>query len=110
MRARDELRMRPMAGPRRRRATSTRARGNGSKGGNKKAPLKRFTAVLRRESSGYVAFCPEMGVASEGRTIEKATARLKESVELLLGCSEPRELRRRLREEVLVTHFELDCG
>jgi hypothetical protein len=66
--------------------------------------------VLQREDAGYVALCPEMGIASEGRTVEIATARLKESVALLLGCTTPKELRRRLREDVLVTSFEVDCG
>lgn len=45
---------------------------------------KKFTAVLYREDDLYVAECPEVGTASQGRTIEEALANLKEATALYL--------------------------
>ena len=45
---------------------------------------KKFTAVLTREEEWYVAHCVELGVVSQGKTIEEAQANLKEAVELYL--------------------------
>jgi predicted RNase H-like HicB family nuclease len=45
---------------------------------------KRFTAVITREEKWYVAHCVELGVVSQGKTIEEAQANLKEAVELYI--------------------------
>lgn len=44
----------------------------------------RFTAIITREKKWYVAHCVELGVVSQGKTIEEAQANLKEAVELYL--------------------------
>jgi len=46
--------------------------------------IKKFTAVITKEEKWYVAHCLELGVVSQGRTIEEAQANLKEAVELYL--------------------------
>jgi predicted RNase H-like HicB family nuclease len=43
-----------------------------------------LTAVIHREDNWYVAECPEVGTVSQGETIEKAVANLKEATELYL--------------------------
>lgn len=43
-----------------------------------------FTAVIYKEDDLYVAECPEVGTASQGRTIEEAIANLKEATDLYL--------------------------
>ncbi len=43
-----------------------------------------YTAVLHQEDHWYVAECPEVGVVSQGNTIEEAVANLKEATELYL--------------------------
>ena len=45
---------------------------------------KRLTAVLNKEDDWYVAHCVELGVVSQGKTIEEAQANLKEAVELYI--------------------------
>lgn len=45
---------------------------------------KRFTAIITREEKWYVAHCLELGVVSQGKTVEEAKANLKEAVELYL--------------------------
>jgi predicted RNase H-like HicB family nuclease len=39
-----------------------------------------YTAIIEKEGSGYVALCPELDVASQGNSVEEATANLKEIV------------------------------
>ena len=43
-----------------------------------------LSAVVRREGRLYVALCPELDVASQGKSIEEALANLKEALELYL--------------------------
>jgi predicted RNase H-like HicB family nuclease len=65
-----------------------------------------FTAILEKEGDLFVALCPELDIASQGVTVEEATANLKEAVELFLECADPEEVRQRLHSEVFVTRFE----
>lgn len=57
----------------------------------------RFTAILEREGDLFVALCPDLDVASQGATVEEATANLREAVELFLECADPEEIQDRLR-------------
>ena len=67
---------------------------------------KTFTAILEKEDDMYVALCPELDVASQGATVEEATANLREAVELFLECAAPEEITQRLRNEIYITRFE----
>lgn len=73
-------------------------------------PAKSFTAILEREGDQYVAFCPELDIASQGGTIEEATANLKEAVELFLECADPAEVEGRITTQVFVTRFDAAYG
>ena len=53
--------------------------------------LPKLTAVIEREEDWFVATCPELGVASQGRTIEEAEKMIKEAVELLLEEADEKE-------------------
>ena len=44
----------------------------------------KFTAIINKEKKWYVSHCLELGVASQGKTIEEAQENLKEAVELYL--------------------------
>ena len=54
-----------------------------------------LTAVVEREGNGYVSLCPELDVASQGDSVEEATANLKEAVELFLECASTEEIQER---------------
>ena len=69
-----------------------------------------YTAILEREGDLYVALCPELDVASQGATVEEATANLKGAVELFLETADPQEIARRLHSEIFVTRFEAAHG
>lgn len=71
---------------------------------------KSYTAIVEKEGTGYVSLCPELDVASQGDTVESATANLKEAVELFLECADPAEVERRLHTQVYVTRFEAAHG
>lgn len=43
-----------------------------------------FSSVVTKEGKWYVADCPELGVASQGKTVESALENLKEAIELYL--------------------------
>ncbi|MFH1067242.1 MAG: type II toxin-antitoxin system HicB family antitoxin [bacterium] len=65
-----------------------------------------FTVVVRREGNGYVSLCPELDVASQGKSIEDAVAMLKEAVELYLECAPKEEIQRQLQGDIFVTQLE----
>lgn len=46
--------------------------------------MAKFTAIINREGKLYVSWCPEIDIASQGKTIEEAIDNLKEAVELYL--------------------------
>ncbi len=67
----------------------------------------RFTAVVSREGRWCVGLCPELDVASQGRTVEQALGNLREAVQLYLEHASPDEIRGTLREDVLVTTLDI---
>ena len=69
-----------------------------------------FTAILERDGDGYMALCPELDVASQGSTVEEATANLREAVQLFLECADPSEVEERLRGEIFITRFDVAHG
>jgi predicted RNase H-like HicB family nuclease len=44
----------------------------------------RFSALITKEDGWYVARCPELGVTSQGKDVESASASLREAIELYL--------------------------
>ena len=68
----------------------------------------KFTAVLRREENEYVAFTPDLDIASQGETRERALANLREAVSLFLECASAEEVAGRLTEDAWITQFEAE--
>jgi len=71
---------------------------------------EQLTAILSREGDGYVSLCPELDIASQGRTVEEARANLREAVELFFETADPSEVERRLHSEVYVTRLDVARG
>jgi predicted RNase H-like HicB family nuclease len=44
--------------------------------------VRRFTAIITKEEKWFVAHCLELGVVSQGKTVEEARANLQEAVDL----------------------------
>ncbi len=72
--------------------------------------MRQFTAIIEREGNLYVAFCPELEVASQGETVEEARRNLVEAIELLIETASPSELKQRLSGEVYITQLEVAIG
>lgn len=66
-----------------------------------------LTAVVEKEGGWYVSRCPELGVASQGKTREEAYAMLAEAVELWLEHASIKEIKRRLKSGATVRSLEL---
>ena len=71
---------------------------------------KQLTAIIEREGDGYVSFCPEVDIASQGVTIEEARENLREALALFFEAASPEEIQQRLHEEVYVTRVEIAVG
>jgi predicted RNase H-like HicB family nuclease len=71
------------------------------------ASTRQFTALIERDEDQFVALCPELDIASQGRTVEEARDNLVEAIELFLESASPEEVRERLRDEVFVTRVEV---
>jgi predicted RNase H-like HicB family nuclease len=72
--------------------------------------VRRFTAMIYRENDGYVSLCPELDVASQGDSVEEASANLREAVELFIDTADASEVEGRLRGEMYVTALEVSAG
>jgi predicted RNase H-like HicB family nuclease len=70
----------------------------------------RLTGFIEREGDGYVSLCPELDLASQGRTIEEARRNLIEAIELFFETADESEIQQRLRSEVYVTPIEVAVG
>lgn len=67
----------------------------------------KFTTILIKEGRWYVARCVELGVVSQGKTIEDAQKNLKEAVELYLE-DRPKSAITLPKMPPLITTFELN--
>ena len=72
--------------------------------------IRRLTAIIEREDDGYVAWCPELDIASQGNNVEEARDNLAEALELFFETASPQEVQQRLHQEVFVTQLEVAVG
>lgn len=64
---------------------------------------QRFTAIIEREDHMYVALCPELDIASQGKSVSEARNYLRKAIELFLETASPEEVQGRLYDEIYVT-------
>lgn len=74
---------------------------------NRVKTTRRLTAIIEREQDGYVAFSPEVDIASQGDTVESARQNLTDALALFFESADPSEIRRRPHKEVFVTQVEV---
>lgn len=72
--------------------------------------IERVTAIIEREGDGYVAFCPELDIASQGNSIEEARSNLHEALVLFIEAAPRDEVAERFHSEVYVTGLDLVFG
>jgi predicted RNase H-like HicB family nuclease len=49
-----------------------------------------FPSVVHKEGKWYVATCPELGITSQGKTVEESIDNLREAIELYLEDDDAR--------------------
>jgi predicted RNase H-like HicB family nuclease len=69
--------------------------------------LPNLSAVVEKDGAWFVARCPELGVASQGKTRTEAHRMLREAVELWLGAASVTEIKRRLKQGARVRALTL---
>lgn len=62
---------------------------------------KHLTTIINPEDDCYVALCPELDIASQGKTIEEARDNLVEAVELFLETASNYEIQQRFYTKTL---------
>ena len=72
--------------------------------------MRQVTAIVERKGGGYVSWCPDLDVVSQGGTIEAARNNLQEAVELFLETAAPTEIEQRMHSEVFVTGLDVEVG
>jgi len=69
-----------------------------------------FTAIIEREDDCFVALCPELDIASQGKTVAEARSNLQEALELFFETASEEEIRERLHDEVYITRVGVAVG
>jgi predicted RNase H-like HicB family nuclease len=68
---------------------------------------RHYTALIEREGDAFVALCPALEIASQGRTVEEARTNLVEAIELFFETASPEEPRTQTHGAVFVTRVEI---
>ena len=71
---------------------------------------RNFTAIIEKEDDMYVALCPELDIASQGKYVESAKQNLKEAIELFLEDASPSEIKEKIHSELFITQLEVVVG
>ena len=66
----------------------------------------KLTGIIEQEGDWYAALCPELNIASQGKTIGEARANLIEALELFFECADQEEVNRRMTREAYIPSFE----
>ena len=71
---------------------------------------QQFTSIIQRDGDWYVAWCPELDIASQGRTVEEARRNLVEALELFFEAASPTEIRERVHQETFITQVGVNVA
>jgi len=70
----------------------------------------KLTAIIEREGDGFMSFCPELDIASQGDSRAEARANLIEAVQGFLEAADKSEVQQRLGNERYVEQLEVKVG
>ncbi|MBF0523606.1 MAG: type II toxin-antitoxin system HicB family antitoxin [Deltaproteobacteria bacterium] len=66
----------------------------------------KLTALIEPEGAGYLARCPELGISSQGDSLDQARENLQEAVKSFLDTASSGEIACRLQRETDVVQVE----
>ncbi|MBK5286558.1 MAG: type II toxin-antitoxin system HicB family antitoxin [Bacteroidia bacterium] len=68
----------------------------------------KVSIIIEKDRHGYYAYCPELeGCQSQGDTLEKVMANIREAIVLYLETLPSKERRMYLSREILTTSMEV---
>ena len=71
----------------------------------------KVSTVIEKDAFGYYAYCPELeGCQSQGDSLEKVIANIKEAIELYLETLSEEEIKESLSKEILTTSLEVQVA
>lgn len=70
----------------------------------------RLTAIIERDGDGYVATCPELDIASQGKSVTEARNNLAEALVLFFETAPTEEIDRRVSGEIYLTQIDVPIG
>jgi predicted RNase H-like HicB family nuclease len=56
-----------------------------------------MTTIIEREDDLFVALCPELDIASQGKSVDEAERNLAEALELFFEVASPSEIEARMQ-------------
>lgn len=68
--------------------------------------LLNFMILITPENKSFSSWCPDLDIASQGKTVKEAIANLKEAIELHIECLAPakiKELRERRNKKIMTS-------
>jgi predicted RNase H-like HicB family nuclease len=68
---------------------------------------KTYTAIFQKEGKFFVATCLELGVVSQGKTLEEATVNLQEAVELYLEDNLSNKVKDKVKSPYFIGTFDV---
>lgn len=72
--------------------------------------LRYFTAVIEQDDDWFVALCPELDIASQGKSVEEARNNLAEAIELFFEVADTAEIQQRLHSDIFITQVGVPVG
>ena len=66
---------------------------------------RKFAVIITKGEVAFVSYCPQLGVASQGKTVKEAKDNLQEAVELYLETLDKDEIL--LSKEIFTTSIEV---
>jgi len=70
----------------------------------------KLLSIIEREGDGYVSWCPQLDIASQGDSIEQARDNLQEALTIFFEIASDDEVQHRRREDIFVTQLEVAVG
>ena len=71
---------------------------------------QQFTTVIQRDGDWFVSWCPELDIASQGKTVEEARRNLIEALELFFEEASPAEIQDRIHQETFITQVGINVA
>ncbi len=70
-----------------------------------------LTMVITPEDDGFVSFCPELDIASQGDSIPEARSNLQEALDLFFEVADQKEIEQRLHDnQMFISKLEVAFG